>query len=86
MEVLKNNGSTETYDINKMLGSLESAFNSVDVEHRGDPLRIALEVQKYILMRDQISTIEIGDFIEETLMSEGFFNVAKSFIIKRVLR
>lgn len=82
MQVIKKDGSKEEFNANKIINAVSKAFKSCGKEM---PNQIK-DILKYIinpLTGDLISIEEIQNKIEEVLMINKYFDVAKSYIIYR---
>lgn len=81
MTIRKRDGSTQTFDVQKIKRAMVRAFASVDhtdytiiIDHMCD------ELGAEILSKDQISVEEIQDLVENKLMQKGHFQTAKNYI------
>ncbi len=75
--VLKRNLDKELYSADKLVSSLKKAFKSVKVDFNSSTLK---SIINDIKIENDISTSEIRDQLEFSLMEHGYYNVAKSFI------
>ena len=82
MLVIKYNGSKEKFDINKIIKAVRNAFLSCN-KQMPQYLEEMLKALFSTLDGDVISINEIQDKIENILMNDKFFDVAKSYIIYR---
>ena len=85
MQVIKRNGNVEKFNISKILTAVEKAFNSCN---KTTPLYFqdAITSLFSIMEGDTISIEEIQNKIEDILMNNKHFDVAKSYIIYREAR
>ena len=78
--IRKRDGSEDTFSLDKIMNAIVKAFRSVDEE-------ISLcgisKVISHLDIHDNISVEEIQNQVEEALMKEGYFKVAKSFMLYR---
>ena len=82
MKVIKRNGSKEKFDITKINKAVEKAFDScgkVMPEYLKNMINSIFSTFK----EDTINIEDIQNKIEDILMNEKYFNVAKSYIIYR---
>lgn len=85
--VLKRNGKTEEFDISKIKKDLRKAFKSCKKKFHPDiidllTLKVSADFEPKI-KEDTISVEEIKDSVESVLISTGYEEVAKSYIINR---
>jgi ribonucleoside-triphosphate reductase len=84
--VIKRNGSKVEFDAEKITKVLNRIFDESEFDPSPDDLEDTLsEVVLGIkeTQRIEITTTEINDIVEQTLMKMGFFEEAKSFILYR---
>ena len=82
MKVIKDNGDLEKFNINKIINAVNKAFKSCNKE---------MPQYLYSMLNDIFSTLEgdtidikeIQDKVENLLMNDKHFDVAKSYIIYR---
>lgn len=82
MQVIKRDGSKEEFDISKINKAVEKAFNSCNKkmpQYLGDMIHALFST----LEGDTIGIEEIQNKVEDVLMNEKHFDVAKSYIIYR---
>ena len=82
MQVIKRDGSKEKFDISKINKAVEKAFNSCNKkmpQYLGDMIHALFST----LEGDTIGIEEIQNKVEDILMNEKHFDVAKSYIIYR---
>ena len=82
MQVIKRDGSKEEFDISKINKAVEKAFNSCNKkmpQYLGDMIHALFST----LEGDTIGIEEIQNKVEDILMNEKHFDVAKSYIIYR---
>lgn len=80
MRVIKRDGNYQDYDEGKIFSAVLAAFNSVGEEVTNYTLKtIVNAVEAY----DKIPIEQIQDQVETILMKEGFYDVAKAFILYR---
>ena len=85
--VLKRNGKTEEFDISKIKKDLRKAFKACKKKFHPDiidllTLKVSADFEPKI-KEDTISVEEIKDSVESVLISTGYEEVAKSYIIDR---
>lgn len=82
MLVTKRDGSTEIFDVNKIINAVNKAFNSCG-EIMPDYMTALLHSTFGVLEGDVISIEEIQDKVENILMNNRHFKAAKAYIIYR---
>ena len=88
--VKKRNGEVVSFEQGKIESALKKAFVSVTREEKSDLCKritelVVKEVELEVVTReDYIPSVEhIQDIVEKHIMSAGFFDVAKHYIIYR---
>lgn len=85
--ITKRSLATEAYDPEKIIKAMEKAFDSVEEDFNDEKTRELLkQVEARFADRDDAEVEEIQDVVEEVLMSNGFYHVAKSYILYREKR
>ena len=82
MQVIKRDGSKEEFNISKINKAVEKAFNSCN-KKMPQYLKDMIHALFSTLEGDTIGIEEIQNKVEDILMSEKHFDVAKSYIIYR---
>ena len=82
MQVIKRDGSIEEFDYNKIIRAVENAFKSCS-KVMPQYLYSTLKALFSVLDGDTIGIEEIQDKVENILMNDKHFDVAKSYIIYR---
>ena len=82
MKVVKRNGNVEEFDFNKIINAVNKAFKSCNKQM---PEYLSRELLSTLAINigDTISIEEIQDRVEDVLMNNKYFDVAKSYIIYR---
>lgn len=85
MKIKKRDGSEESYTQQKIISAITKSFISVNsLGHQKDIEQMALEIEAFVLEHDDKRDVEsIQDIVEKTLMSHGFYDEAKSYILFR---
>lgn len=85
MQIIKRDGTKETYEISKIARVIKLAFENTQSSIDDDTLKVMLqEIEDQILMDDQKLRVEqIQDLVEVSMMKHGFYKQAKSFILYR---
>lgn len=85
MKIKKRDGSEENYTQQKIISAITKSFISVNsLGHQKDIEQMALEIEAFVLEHDDKRDVEsIQDIVEKTLMSHGFYDEAKSYILFR---
>ena len=85
--VTKRSGNFVAYDRTKIFNAISGANRDAstpeDKLQPDDVERVTISVELAIGNRENISVEEIQDQVEKSLMAQGFFDVAKQFIIYR---
>ena len=82
-KIEKRDGSLQTFDADKIEKALYKAFISCDYKDNKELRRKCKKYATCIEQRYLDSVEKIQDEIEKMLMSEGYYNVAKAFILYR---
>lgn len=82
MQVIKKDGSVEVFDSNKIVKAVEKAFTSCNQE-MPKYLYDMIPALFNTIEDETISIEEIQNKVEDLLMNDKFFDVAKSYIIYR---
>ena len=80
--ITKRDGSKDQFSLDKIMNAIVKAFESV---HEPADLGIVSKILNHLEMHDNITVEDIQNQVEEALMSEGYYQVAKSFILYRQL-
>lgn len=87
MIILKRSGNKVEYDRKKIEKAITKAFASVDQTIEDASLKAILdEVENRIEGKQQVDVETIQDYVEESLMKEGYYDVARSYILYREKR
>ena len=80
--IIKRDGSKDRFSLDKIMNAIIKAFESVneDVD-----LASVSKIVSHIDVFDGVTVENIQNQVEQALMREGYYNVAKSFIIYRQL-
>jgi len=78
--ILKRDGSRDKFSLDKIMNAIIKAFQSVN--EQTDLLTVS-KILSRLEIRDDISVEEIQNEVEEALMKEGHYKVAKSFMLYR---
>ena len=76
--IIKRDGSKDRFSLDKIMNAIIKAFESVneDVD-----LASVSKIVSHIDVFDGVTVENIQNQVEQALMREGYYNVAKSFII-----
>ena len=80
--ITKRDGSKDQFSLDKIMNAIVKAFESV--QEPAD-LAIVSKILNHLDMHDNITVEDIQNQVEEALMREGYYKVAKSFILYRQL-
>lgn len=84
MQIIKRNGSVVDYRSEKIIKAMEKAFNGQREMPERDKLEVLLQMVEKKLSREGPITVEgVQDLVEQTLMEQGHYNVAKAYILYR---
>ncbi len=87
MKVIKRDQRVVDYDRNKILVAVRKANNEVEEKEKIEDSKIEGIIASIELMnKDTMQVEEIQDIIEQKLMAEGKFTLAKTYIIYRYTR
>ena len=78
--ITKRDGSKDRFSLDKIMNAIVKAFESV--EQPADLTTIS-KILSHLDMHDDIKVEDIQNQVEEALMREGFYKVAKSFMLYR---
>ena len=78
--ITKRDGSKDRFSLDKIMNAIVKAFESVD---EPSDLGTISKIISHLDMHDDIKVEDIQNQVEEALMREGFYKVAKSFILYR---
>lgn len=80
--IIKRDGSKDRFSLDKIMNAIIKAFESVDEDV---DLASVSKIVSHIDVFDGVTVENIQNQVEQALMREGYYNVAKSFIIYRQL-
>lgn len=81
MEISKRDGRVEAFDPSKIAQAMQRAFASVDaLDHSAAIALMTNELTEKVTLASGGSVEEIQDLVENTLMEEGYFDVARNYI------
>lgn len=92
MNITKRDGRTEAYDGSKITSAIDRAFAEVAAQTGSEPASaetlasLLASVEAAMERRGTTSVENIQDIVERALMEQGFFDVAKSYILYRHTR
>lgn len=81
-QVIKREGQVETYDASKIANAMHKAFEESDVTPHVD-LMVLVDQTVAKLSKQAVHIEEIQDAVEKTLMENGYYEVAKAYILYR---
>ena len=85
--IIKRNGTTVAYDRNKISKAIAKAFNSVDSQASPDQLESYLkQIEEKLSDKESCGVELIQDTVEQILMKNDEYAVAKSYILYREKR
>ena len=76
--ITKRDGSKEQFSLDKIMNAIVKAFESVN---EPSDLGIVSKILSHLDIHEDISVDDIQNQVEEALMREGYYKVAKSFIL-----
>ena len=83
MQVKKRNGEIVPYDLEKISIAISGAFQDFDEEFEDINVLNSIDDDLYNWDEDPIDIEDIQDLVEETLMKNGYYDVARHYIIYR---
>lgn len=88
MEIEKRNGQLEPYRSSKITAAMAKAFDSLQVPIGDDELNVLTQKVEELFAEDKakgytLKVERIQDLVEQVLMKEGYYDVAKSYILYR---
>lgn len=87
MQITKRTGAVEPYNGTKIIRAMEKSFAGTQTSVDAATLKRMLAIVEDMMAERGASSVEeIQDFVEETLMKEGFFAQAKAYILYRSRR
>ncbi len=78
--ITKRDGSKDSFSLDKIMNAIVKAFESVNVP---SDLGTISKILSHLDIKDDITVEDIQNQVEEALMREGFYKVAKSFMLYR---
>ncbi|SFW28192.1 ribonucleoside-triphosphate reductase [Prevotellaceae bacterium HUN156] len=78
--ITKRDGSKDQFSLDKIMNAIVKAFESVNVPAE---LGTISKILSHLDIKDDITVEDIQNQVEEALMREGFYKVAKSFMLYR---
>jgi len=78
--ITKRDGSKDRFSLDKIMNAITKAFESVD---EPADLGTISKIISHLDIKEDIKVEDIQNQVEEALMREGFYKVAKSFILYR---
>ena len=78
--ITKRDGSKDRFSLDKIMNAIIKAFESVEEPY---DLSIVSKILSNLDIHDDIKVEDIQNQVEEALMREGYYKVAKSFILYR---
>ena len=78
--ITKRDGSKDRFSLDKIMNAITKAFESVD---EPADLGTISKIISHLDIKDDIKVEDIQNQVEVALMREGFYKVAKSFILYR---
>ena len=78
--ITKRDGLKDQFSLDKIMNAIVKAFESVN---EPADLGIVSKILNHLNMHDDITVEDIQNQVEEALMKEGYYKVAKSFILYR---
>lgn len=82
-EIIKRSSLREPYQPEKIIRAMSKAFASVKTDVTDETLEDLLHKVEAILPADPVSVEQIQDCVEQVLMQQGYYAVAKSYIVYR---
>ena len=90
MKIIKRNGAEEGFDVEKIVNAVHKANNEVSEENRLSEAQIGLIAEKVTALAGDlnraVSVEEVQDFVENQIMDQKAFAVARKYITYRYTR
>ncbi len=90
MKIIKRSGSEATFDINKIVNAIKAANDEASAEDRltDDQIALAAHSVEWLCSRSghTVSVEEIQDMVENQIMAQGRYTVARKYIIYRYVQ
>ena len=90
MKIIKRSGSEATFDINKIVNAIKAANQEAAAEDRltDDQIALAAHSVEWLCSRSghTVSVEEIQDMVENQIMAQGRYTVARKYIIYRYVQ
>ncbi len=90
MKIIKRSGSEATFDINKIVNAIKAANAEAAAEDRltDDQIALAAHSVEWLCSRSghTVSVEEIQDMVENQIMAQGRYTVARKYIIYRYVQ
>lgn len=80
--VVKRDGQIVKFDLSKIEGAIQKAFNSQREDYDADVIKTVIG-NISMLSENPMSVEDIQDIVERSLMTHGYYKVAKAFILYR---
>lgn len=80
--VVKRDGQIVKFDLSKIEGAIQKAFNSQREDYDADVIKTVIG-NIPMLSENPMSVEDIQDIVERSLMTHGYYKVAKAFILYR---
>ena len=78
--ITKRDGTKDRFSLDKIMNAIVKAFESVD---KPVDLGSIYKILSHLELREEIKVEDIQNQVEEALMREGYYQVAKSFMLYR---
>lgn len=79
--ITKRDGTKDRFSLDKIMNAIVKAFESVDMLLRD--LGSIYKILSHLQLQEDIKVEDIQNQVEEALMREGYYQVAKSFMLYR---
>ena len=83
MEIRKRSGQLEAYDPQKIIEAIRKSFRSREKTPSESELAALLASVERRLKPEEITVEQIQDEVERSLMEQGYYDVAKAYILYR---
>ena len=78
--ITKRDGTQDSFSLDKIMNAIVKAFNSVDEQA---DLGLISKIISHLDIHESIKVEDIQNQVEVALMKEGYYKVAKSFMLYR---
>ena len=82
-KIIKRNGEIQDFDFNKIKNAVNKAFKATTEHEASTDIIMALNTRFECMDSDTITVEQVQDIVEKWLMENGWYSVAKAYILYR---